>query len=335
VKILVLLLLFFGFIYADKVLTVATYNVENLFDLENDGYEYDEYVPSYFSEWNEKNYKIKLQNISRVIKDINPDILAIEEIESLQALKDLKSTLQREGVYYQYYQISDKKNTTTKIALLSKIPFVYAKEVSVTSSLSQRNILEAKFLINNRELYLFANHWKAKTGPESQRIVSAKALQRRIEEIGYDKNIILLGDFNSDYEEYIKFERKRKLNDTNGKTGINHVLKSINQTQEADRTKLEAGNFYNLWYDTDEENRYSYIFKNQKEAIDNILISQQLLGKKGFYYQNRTIGSFKPSYLFNGSQIYRWQMTTKRPIKHKGKGFSDHLPVVAKFIVTN
>ncbi|MFA6136443.1 MAG: endonuclease/exonuclease/phosphatase family protein [Sulfurimonas sp.] len=334
-KILVLLLLFFGFIYADKVLTVATYNVENLFDLENDGYEYDEYVPSYFSEWNEKNYKIKLQNISRVIKDINPDILAIEEIESLQALKDLKSTLQREGVYYQYYQISDKKNTTTKIALLSKIPFVYAKEVSVTSSLSQRNILEAKFLINNRELYLFANHWKAKTGPESQRIVSAKALQRRIEEIGYDKNIILLGDFNSDYEEYIKFERKRKLNDTNGKTGINHVLKSINQTQEADRTKLEAGNFYNLWYDTDEENRYSYIFKNQKEAIDNILISQQLLGKKGFYYQNRTIGSFKPSYLFNGSQIYRWQMTTKRPIKHKGKGFSDHLPVVAKFIVTN
>ncbi len=334
-KILLIVLLFFGFVYADKVLTVATYNVENLFDLDNDGYEYDEYVPSYFSEWNEKNYKIKLQNISRVIKDINPDILAIEEIESLQALKDLKSTLQREGVYYQYYQISDKKNTTTKIALLSKIPFVYAKEVSVTSSLSQRNILEAKFLINNRELYIFANHWKAKSGPESQRIVSAKALQSRIKEIGYDKNIILLGDFNSDYEEYIKFERKRKLNDTNGKTGINHVLNSIKQTQKADRTKYEEGSFYNLWYDTDEENRYSYIFKNQKEAIDNILISQPLLGKKGLYYQNRTIGSFRPSYLFNSNQIFRWQMTVKRPIKHKGKGFSDHLPVVAKFVITN
>ncbi|MFA6192222.1 MAG: endonuclease/exonuclease/phosphatase family protein [Sulfurimonas sp.] len=334
-KILVLLFLLFGFLYADKVLTVATYNVENLFDLENDGYEYDEYVPNSFSEWNEKNYKIKLQNISRVIKDINPDVIAIEEIESLQALKDLKFTLQRDGLYYQYYQISDKKNTTTKIALLSKIPFVYAKELSVTSSLSQRNILEVKFLINNRELYLFANHWKAKSGPESQRIVSAKALKNRVEEIGYDKNIILLGDFNSDYEEYIKFERKRKLNDTNGKTGLNHVLNSINQTQKADRTKYEEGSFYNLWYDTDEENRYSYIFKNKKEAMDNILISQSLLGKKGLYYQNRTISSFKPSYLFNANQIYRWKMTTKRPIRHQGKGFSDHLPVVAKFVITN
>ncbi len=101
-KILVLLLLFFGFVYGDNILTVATYNVENLFDLENDGYEYDEYVPNSFSEWNEKNYKIKLQNISKVIKDINPDIIAIEEIESLQALKDLKFTLQRNGLYYQY-----------------------------------------------------------------------------------------------------------------------------------------------------------------------------------------------------------------------------------------
>lgn len=113
-KILVLLLLFFGFVYGDNILTVATYNVENLFDLENDGYEYDEYVPNSFSEWNEKNYKIKLQNISKVIKDINPDIIAIEEIESLQALKDLKFTLQRNGLYYQYYQIIDKKKHNNK-----------------------------------------------------------------------------------------------------------------------------------------------------------------------------------------------------------------------------
>ncbi|MFA6195712.1 MAG: endonuclease/exonuclease/phosphatase family protein [Sulfurimonas sp.] len=334
-KILVIFLLLFSFVFGDKVLTVASYNVENLFDLENDGYEYDEYLPNYYSEWNEKNYKIKLQNISKVIKDINADIIAIEEIESLRALIDLRLMLQRDGVYYQYYQISDKKNTTTKVAFLSKIPFVYAKEVSVTSSLSQRNILEVKFLINNRDLYLFVNHWKAKTGPESQRIVSAKALQNRVQELGYDKNIILLGDFNSDYEEYKRFERDRKLNDTNGKTAINHILKTTYQTQKADKTKYEEGSFYNLWYDTDEENRYSYIFKNQKEAIDNILISQSLLGKKNLYYQNGTMSSFKPNYLFNGNQIYSWQTTKKRPIKHQGKGFSDHLPVVAKFVITN
>ena len=77
-KIVVVFLLLFSFVFGDKVLTVASYNVENLFDLENDGYEYDEYLPNYYSEWNEKNYKIKLQNISKVIKDINADIIAIE-----------------------------------------------------------------------------------------------------------------------------------------------------------------------------------------------------------------------------------------------------------------
>ena len=59
----------------------------------------------------------------------------------------------------------------------NKIPFVYVKELRVTSSYKYRNILEAKFKINNKELYLFINHWKAKSGPESKRIISAKVLQ--------------------------------------------------------------------------------------------------------------------------------------------------------------
>lgn len=334
-RVLLFVLLFLSFVYGDKIVTIASYNVENLFDLEESGYEYDEYIPNSFSEWNQKNYKIKLQNIAKVIKDIDADIIAIEEIESLQALKDLRFTLQREGVYYQNYAIADKKNTTVQVAILSKIPFVYAKELSVTSSLKHRNILEIKFSIENKDLYLFVNHWKAKTGAESQRIVSAKVLKNRVQELGYDKNIILLGDFNSDYEEYIKFEKKRKLNDTNGKTGINHILNSINQKEKASNTKYEKEGFYNLWYDEEEPERYSYIHKGKKEALDSILISQSLLDKKNIYYKHESISSFKPDYLFRGKQIYKWETSKKKPSQHKGKGFSDHLPVVAKFVVTN
>lgn len=314
-------------------MTIATYNVENLFDLKKSGYEYKEYIPNTASEWNQKNYRIKLQNISKAIKDINADIIALEEIESLDALKDLRFALKQAGIYYQYYKIADKKNTTVKVAVLSKIPFVYTKEVSVTSSYRYRNILEAKFSIDGKELYLFVNHWKSKSGGESRRIVSAKALIKRVKEIGYDKNIVLVGDFNSDYEEYIKFKRKRRLNDTNGKTGINHVLKSIEQTQKAKDTKYKAENFYNLWYDADEKERYSYIFRGKKEALDNILISQPLLNKQGIQYKYNSIHSFKPPYLLKGKYIYRWQTTRRKPHKHKGKGYSDHLAVVAKFIV--
>ncbi|MEA2091621.1 MAG: endonuclease/exonuclease/phosphatase family protein [Campylobacterota bacterium] len=332
-KYFLLLLAFWATLFGDKTLTIATYNVENLFDLEKKGYKYKEYKPYTNSLWNKKNYKIKLQNISRVIKDINADIIALQEIHSLQALKDLRYTLKQHGLYYQYYSIADKKNTAINVAVLSKIPFSYTKELVVTSSFKHRNILESKLKINGKDLYLLNNHWKAKSGPESMRVVSAKVLRKRVHEIGYDKNIILLGDFNSDYEEHIKFKRNRKHNDTNGKTGINHVLKTLKQNQKASKIKYEKNNFYNLWYDSDNNKRYSYIFRGKKEALDNILISQSLLNKKGISYINESITNLDKKYMFKKKQIYRWQVSRARVPKHKGRGYSDHLPVIAKFRV--
>jgi len=318
----------------DNILKIATYNVENLFDLSPTGYKYKEYKPNTKSLWNKKNYKIKLQNIARVIKDIDADIIALQEVSSLQALKDLRYTLKQKGVYYPYFKIADKKPTAIKVAILSKIPFVYAKELQVTSSYKYRNILEVKFRINSADLYMFVNHWKSKSGAESMRMLSAKKLIRRIDQIGDDKNIIILGDFNSDYEEYKIFKRKRKHNDTHGKTGINHVLKTITQQTDAKNTTYQKGSFYNLWYDTDKRNRYSYIFRRKKEALDNIIISQALLQKKNdITYIHNSITNFTQAYLLKKKHIYRWQMSRGRVKKHKGKGYSDHLAVIAKFKV--
>ncbi|WP_455755676.1 endonuclease/exonuclease/phosphatase family protein [Sulfurimonas sp.] len=332
-KILVLIVLSISILFGDKTLKIATYNVENLFDLNKGDYRYEEYKPNGKSLWNKKNYKIKLQNLSHVIKDIDADVIALQEIGSLQALKDLRFALKQKGLYYKYYDIADKKTTAIKVAILSKVPFVYSKELSVTKGYKYRNILEVKLKIDSKDLYIFVNHWKSKAGPESMRIISAKALIKRVKEIGYDKNIILLGDFNSDYEEYILFKRKRKHNDTSGKTGINHVLKTLKQTQSADKVKYTKNSFYNLWYDTKTENRYSYIYRGEKEALDNILISQSLLNKKDISYKNNSIKNFNKSYLFKKKNIYRWQTTNGRIRKHKGKGYSDHLAVIAKFVV--
>ena len=328
---LFVLLIFFTSLLGETTLKIASYNVENLFDLEQKGYKYKEYKPYSSSLWNQRNYNIKLKNISKVIIDIDADIIALQEIHSLQALKDLRFTLKQNGLYYQYYKIANNKNTAINVAILSKVPFVYTKELKVTSSYKYRNILETKFKIDGNELYMFINHWKAKSGPESMRIVSAKALRNRIAEIGYDKNIILLGDFNSDYEEHIKFKRKRKLNDTDGKTGINHVLRTYKQTQKALHVEYKEKNFYNLWYDADIDERYTYIFRGKKEALDSIIISQSLLNKKGISYINSTITNLDDRYLFKKKYIYRWQVSRAKVPKHKGRGYSDHLPVMAKF----
>lgn len=321
-RVLTLLVFFVSLIFGDTVLKIATYNVENLFDLTKTKFRYKEYKPHGKSLWNQKHYKIKLQNIAKVIKDIDADIIALQEIGSIKALKDLKKEIKKQGLYYQYFSIANTKPTAIKVAILSKVPFIYSKDLKVTSSYKYRNILETKFKINNKELYIFTNHWKAKSGPESMRIVSAKILRKRIEKIGLDKNMILLGDFNSDYEEHIKFKRKRKHNDTYGKTGINHILRTLKKGDD---------NFYNLWYDTDKAKRYSYIFRGKKEALDNIIISSALLNTQDISYIKNSITNLDKKYLFKKKNIYRWQMSYGRVKKHKGKGYSDHLPVIAKF----
>ena len=148
-----------------------------------------------------------------------------------------------------------------------------------------------------------------------------------------EKNIILLGDFNSHYEENILFKRKRKHNNTDGKTGINDILNTKEYKNSASASKIDKGHFYNLWYDTQNENRYSYIYRGKKEALDNILVSSSLLKSSHIEYIQKSIESYKPKYLLKGKNIYRWQMSRKKPRVHRGKGYSDHLAVTAKFLV--
>jgi endonuclease/exonuclease/phosphatase family metal-dependent hydrolase len=314
---------------------IANYNVENLFDLKYDHREYVEYIPNTSWRWNIKNYNIKLNNIARVIADINPDIIALEEIESLYALKDLKTVLNKHGAYYRYYAFAKAKNTTVKVALLSRYPIIYSKELRVTSSRRYRNILEAKIDVRGRELYIFVNHWKAKSGPESRRVVSAKVLKRRIDSLGFDKDIIVTGDLNSDYEEYKLFRKKRKHNDTNGVTGINHILKTLENNRPVTLKRLLTCKscMYNLWYDEKKSDRWTHSFKGSKEALDSLIISHALVDNKNIEYIKGSFRRFSPKYLMKKGKPYRWQRSRSHPRHHTGKGYSDHFPIYADFKV--
>lgn len=314
---------------------IATYNVENLFDLTFDGSEYVEYIPNSSWQWNPTNYRIKLQNLSRVIVDMGADVIALQEVESLEALRDLKAEINRQGLYYEHLAFAGKKNTTVKVALLSRYPVSYAKEVMVTAGRKYRNILEVKLLIENEPIYLFINHWKSKSGPESRRIVSAKHLKKRIDELGTKQPIVLLGDFNSHFEEYRTFVRKRKHNDTDGITGINHVLKTIEENEPVTFKKLKknSNSLFNLWYELPKKERWSHNFYGKKEGLDHIIISHGLVDGKGMEYVAGSFARFTPSYLFKKRGLFRWQKSRKHPKRHTGKGYSDHLPLFAEFTI--
>jgi len=334
VKLLWLLLLSLS-LFGGVNVKIATYNVENLFDLRYDGSEYSEYIPNTIWQWNTKTYRQKIKNIAKVIVDMNPDIIALTEIESDLALKDLQKELSRQGLWFRYRAIADKKPTSVKNAILSKYP-LRKKEIYISRSYGTRNILETKVYIKNRPLYIYVNHWKAKSGPESKRIVYAKALVKRLHQLPKNIPYLLVGDFNAHYEEHKSFLKKRKHNDTKGITGINHILKTVDENNELyTRQSLQEDGNYNLWMELPVSQRYSHIYKSKKEALDHIIISPALLKQEKSHYVLDSFEVFKAPYLFtkSGKKLYRWQRSRTRPRHHTAKGYSDHLPIYAEFYI--
>ncbi|MFZ2634146.1 MAG: endonuclease/exonuclease/phosphatase family protein [Desulfosalsimonadaceae bacterium] len=313
---------------------IASYNVENLFDLNRDLTEYDDYAPYGPSGWNRAVMDVKFDNITRVLKDLDADIVSLQEIESGKALALLQHRLHLAGAGYVYSAIADDRPTAVKCAVLSRYPIILREEVGVGQG-RDRNILKVTVDIGGTPLILYVNHWKSKMGPESRRIPCARALAEDIEGLKSGVDFVLTGDFNSDYNEYETFKNIGRLNDTHGITGINHILKTVVDGRIVDESVLTTRQkdryLYNLWMELPEERRWSVIFSGLKNTLDSILVSASLYDDSGVNYLDNSFKPFAPDYLFKEGRIYRWQRGDRGRGRHLGKGFSDHLPVFAEF----
>ncbi len=310
-----------------KILKIASYNVENLFDMQYSGLEYKEYIPRRHN-WTEAILQKKLIHIAEVICDLDAEIIGLQEIENDRILKRLQKTLERVGCRYRYRAITDTKRTPIHNAILSKIALKKKKDIVIFRNGRQRSILEVD-LKSDPKLTLFVNHWKSKAGPESGRIPYAKALMKRISILPSRSEYLILGDFNTNYNEYQTMDSRH--NDTGGRTGINHVLKTIRGKALIRLHALERGYHYNLWLELPTYARWSHNFFGDKEGIDAIVIPQSLHDGKGWEYQEGSFGVFKPNYLFGKrGRVKRWEYKHSR---HTGKGYSDHLPVYASFVL--
>ena len=153
-----LLFIFFISLNANN-LTIATYNVENLFDLKDDNDEYSEFIPNTHSQWNQKNFNIKFNNLLKVISDLDADIIALQEIEN----RDLVQQLMKKLPQYHYYSFIKYPRSAIGVGLLSKIKIKDNRHIDVKFSAKLfRPILETTFIYENIEFKVFNNHWPSK-----------------------------------------------------------------------------------------------------------------------------------------------------------------------------
>ena len=315
-----------------KPFSVASYNVQNLFDLHYQGSEYDAYIPKKKNNWNERTLEIKLNRIAEVLCELDADIVGLQEIENEAIFKRLMRRLQSVGCGYHYGTITYKTGAPIQVALLSRFKILRTKELEVGPHPRVRHILEALIDTPGEPLRIFVNHWKSKAreGFESKRIAYAKRLIQRINELDPTKPYIVLGDLNSDYNAYLTLEKR--LDDTGGVTAINAILPTTTHgrlTCAHDMAKAKNHLLYSPWVELPLTQRWSKKFYGKRGTPDHILLSPALFDAKGIDYVAQSFRVFKRAYLFTRKgYINAWKV---KHGKHTTKGYSDHLPIVATF----
>jgi len=300
--------------------SIASYNVLNLFDDKYDGSEYKEFIPNIH--YGSKDYHNKLKKITHIIKNIDADIIGLQECENINVLNDLAK-----NTNYKYKAVSKKARSSIAVGVLSRFEIVETKQIKVYSGF--RDILRIKLKIKDSFLYVYINHWSSKRAKESARIYYAKALIndiRILKEQNPDIDYVILGDFNSDYNEFVAFKYNKKLNDTHGITGINQILNTAfnnNLVAKKDILDFDFANknllHYNLWLELGKDDRFSYIFRGYKTTPDNMIVPYALFDDKAISYKDGSFGVYKSKEVYN-------------PYSNKIiRAYSDHLPIYAFF----
>lgn len=149
--------------------------------------------------------------IVETLKNINADIVLIQEMGDELFLKDLQNILIKSGQPYAY-AATTSFDARSRLAIISKIKpekFFDCSNISFKlkdeEHFSPRGTLGAKFISNGIEWYAYAIHLKSKSGAKKVdegfypfRFAELRAIDHRIFSISQNKPIIMGGDFNNE-----------------------------------------------------------------------------------------------------------------------------------------
>ena len=111
VKYLFILVIWFtSFLLSEGPLTIGFWNIENLFDIENDPNKNDDE----FSLNGRKNvtqeiYDLKIKHSAEVLFDLNVDVLGLCEVENITVLKDLNRAYGERNYNIVHYESPDNR----------------------------------------------------------------------------------------------------------------------------------------------------------------------------------------------------------------------------------
>jgi len=104
-------------------ITLAFYNVENLYDISDDPRTNDqEYLPGSPKKWDQKKYLKKIEGLSRVLKELGdeelPEIIGLCEVENAIVVEDLGAHENLASGRYEVVHFNDRDSRGIDMALV-------------------------------------------------------------------------------------------------------------------------------------------------------------------------------------------------------------------------
>jgi hypothetical protein len=316
-----------------KVKTIAFYNLENLFDIEDDTTINDEASPMMeIAEGNrEEVYQKKLTNMARVIRKIGkdrsetaPSIIGVCEIENRKVLEDLAShELLREFDYgIEHYNSPDRRGIDVGM-LYKKSDFKVTNSVSralliygdgLDDRIYTRDQLVVSGELDGDPMHFIVNHWPSRRGGEQRsrpNRVAAAALNVKIMDSLHSINamskIITMGDLNDD--------------------PINESVK-VTLNAQKDREDVQPQMIYNPYIQMLSDGFNTLAYRDAGNIFDQIMFTYPLLHEakqKGYQYWQAHI--YNPSFMTSKTGQYKGYPLRSFVGSTFTGGYSDHFPV--------
>ncbi|TXK72450.1 endonuclease/exonuclease/phosphatase family protein [Mesonia sp. HuA40] len=321
-----------------QVNTIAFYNLENLFDAEDDPSKNDEYSP--IMEMDEglrqSVYEKKLKNMASVIKQIGSDVaqnapavVGVCEIENKKVLIDLLNEPDLLPYNYQivHYESPDRRGID--------VGLIYQKDLfQVSNSVSHelkifrsdnpdkkvytRDQLVVSGFLNGDKMHFIVNHWPSRSGGEARSSYLREAaadLNRKIADsllaIDPYAKIITMGDFNDGpYNKSIK--------------------ENFGAKAEKETTKLKE--FYNPFESMQKSGIGTIAYRDSWDLFDQMLLSHGFLDKDYSTYKYYKAGVFNPPFLATPRGKYKGYPFRSFSNGGFSGGYSDHFPVFVYLI---
>ncbi len=351
--------------------TIVVYNVENLFDVDGvAGFkDYDGPERNPDNSYTPARFLTKLEHIVEVLWAVNdgngPEVILFQEFErdrtprystapipelvepwrdtsvatmlgegfnahlaDLPAEAFLWKLLEEKGLgRYDVVKPDSEMTRNPSVhtnVVFSRFPVRWVKQRAMDEA---RELLIVGLDIDGHELIVMNNHWKSgasrrETNPHRRR--NAQVVREELDSILIKNplaDVIVAGDLNAHYNQSAIFPEW-------GVVGINDILGS--QTDEAALLHEDGPLLYNLWGELDERERGSEVYRGEWGTLMQMMLTRGLYDHQGIQYIDNSFFRL----ILPGRNADPHFHTPLRWIPFgDGGGFSDHLPIGARFRV--